>query len=385
MKKSILIRSFLTLFLICVFLLQASAQKRSITDTLSHDIIEKVFKKDPDVADSNRSSFNAYPYAYYTPESQFAFGAGGIYIFYIGSEKELKPSKLGFGGYYSTNKQYNISLSPNLYLLKNKLYIETPMSYGFFLNKFWGIGDNVPDYDNPDYAQNTFTATLTIQIPPWLFSADRTGIIIDYNYTDIVDKKGNDLLITDSISGNNGGQLFGFGSDLVWDSRDNIFFPNSGGYQYFKLVFYPGIGDYIYSMLELDVRGYKAFAPDHVLAMNVFVQSATGNTPFYQLPALGGSKRMRGFFSGRYRDNFYAMLQVEYRQYIWKRLGMVAFAGMGNVSSSILNYKFNTMKYRGGIGFRYLFNKKQKVNLRMDIGFGSDGNHGIYFGIQEAF
>jgi hypothetical protein len=138
-------------------------------------------------------------------------------------------------------------------------------------------------------------------------------------------------------------------------------------------------------MLELDVRGYKAFAPDHVLAMNVFVQSATGNTPFYQLPALGGSKRMRGFFSGRYRDNFYAMLQVEYRQYIWKRLGMVAFAGMGNVSSSILNYKFNTMKYSGGIGFRYLFNKKQKVNLRMDMGFGSDGNHGIYFGIQEAF
>lgn len=81
MQKSILIRSFLTLFLICISALQASAQKRSITDTLSHDIIEKLFKKDPKVADCSRSSFNAYPYAYYTPESQFAFGAGGIIIF----------------------------------------------------------------------------------------------------------------------------------------------------------------------------------------------------------------------------------------------------------------------------------------------------------------
>lgn len=38
-----------------------------------------------------------------------------------------------------------------------------------------------------------------------------------------------------------------------------------------------------------------------------------------------------------------------------------------------------------GGGLRYLFNKKENVNLRMDIGFGRDGNTGIYFGIKEAF
>jgi hypothetical protein len=43
------------------------------------------------------------------------------------------------------------------------------------------------------------------------------------------------------------------------------------------------------------------------------------------------------------------------------------------------------MKYSVGAGLRFLFNKEEKVNLRMDIGFGSDGNRGVYFGIEEAF
>ncbi len=94
---------------------------------------------------------------------------------------------------------------------------------------------------------------------------------------------------------------------------------------------------------------------------------------------------MRGYFYGRYRDNFYGMFQAEYRQYFWKRLGFVAFAGAGNVSHNILEYDFSNLKYSYGAGLRFLFNKKEKVNLRMDIGFGNDGNRGIYFGIQEAF
>lgn len=45
----------------------------------------------------------------------------------------------------------------------------------------------------------------------------------------------------------------------------------------------------------------------------------------------------------------------------------------------------NELKYSFGGGLRYLFNKKEQVNLRMDIGIGPNGNTGIYFGIEEAF
>ena len=390
---NIQISFFKAVFLLILILLvqQISAQEEDKLDNVSNDVIESVYDDHPetvsnDTLDSKKkSSFNAYPYAFYTPESKFAVGAGGIYIFFLGKEKDLRPSKIGFGGYYSSNKQYKLSVSPSLYLFDNKLYIELPTSFGYFINKYWGIGDSSPEYDSAGYATTTFSSTLTVQIPPKVFAADRTGIIIDYDFTNIDDKMGNSLLENDSLPGYNGGTLIGIGTDLVWDSRDNIFYPNSGGYQYFKIVFYPGISDYVYSMLELDVRAYRAIKPDHVFAFNFYLQSVIGETPFYKMPALGGQNHMRGYFAGRYRDNFYGMMQLEYRQYFWKRLGFVVFGGMGNVSENILKYDFSTLKYSYGGGLRFLFNKKQKVNLRMDIGFGNDGNRGIYFGIQEAF
>ncbi|MCK5453025.1 MAG: hypothetical protein KAJ16_01620, partial [Calditrichia bacterium] len=95
--------------------------------------------------------------------------------------------------------------------------------------------------------------------------------------------------------------------------------------------------------------------------------------------------RMRGYFEGRYRDLTYGMMQLEYRQYFWWRLGFIVFGGIGDVAEDLLQVKFEDLKYSYGLGLRYLFNKKEKVNLRLDLGIGQDGNSGIYFGIEEAF
>jgi hypothetical protein len=94
---------------------------------------------------------------------------------------------------------------------------------------------------------------------------------------------------------------------------------------------------------------------------------------------------LRGYFAGRYRDNTFAMVQLEYRQFFWWKLGFVAFVGAGNVADEILNFGFSDLKYSYGAGLRLRFNEKQKVNLRVDMGFGNDGTKGIYFGIEEAF
>ncbi len=377
---------FITVFAIILSAHFVSAQEENKIDSISNNVIQSIYKDVPESIDSaaKRSAFKAYPYLFYTPESKLAFGAGGIYTFYTGKGAELKPSKIGFGGYYSTNKQYKISMNNTYYFANNKLYFHLPISYGLFINKYWGIGKDVSDYENSGYTVQTFAATLTFQLPPVWFSSDRTGIIIDYDFTEIVDKQNNGLLKNDSLPGSNGGQLIGIGADLVWDSRDNIFFPNKGGYQYFKVVFYPGFSDYTFANFELDVRHYRAFGKDHVLAGNFFLQSAIGETPFYKLPSVGG-KQMRGYFYGRYRDNFFAMLQMEYRQYFTKKWGFVVFSSVGNVAPSILDYNFESVKYTYGAGLRYLFNKKEKINLRMDVGIGTEGSTGIYFGIEEVF
>ena len=332
-----------------------------------------------------KSTINGYPYVFYTPETEFAFGAGGIFVFYTAKDSTIYPSKIGFGGYYSTLKNYKISLNPAMYFLGNNLYIRMPISYGFFVDRYWGAGDEALETGNEQYTRQDFSATFYLQSPPIVFAADRSGLVIDYNSTEIIDKRENSFLNDSLVTGSEGGSILGFGFDLTWEDRDNIFFPNSGGYQYFRFTLYPdGVSDYKFLDIELDVRQYWAFKPDHVIAANFYLNSISGDAPFYRQAALGGSKRMRGYFHGRYRDDFYAMLQMEYRQYFWRRFGFVVFGGLGNVSSEILAYNFGTMKYSYGAGLRFKFNEKQKINLRMDIGFGQDGNRGIYFGIEEA-
>lgn len=82
-----------------------------------------------------------------------------------------------------------------------------PISYGYFIYKYWGIGDETPEYDGAGYAIKTFTSTLTVQIPPEVFSADGTGVILDVDITSIDDKMGNEFLKNDSLPGYDGGKL----------------------------------------------------------------------------------------------------------------------------------------------------------------------------------
>ena len=366
----------ITLTLFIVINQIAYAQNEDAIEEVSYELTDST---------KGRSKFNVYPYVFYTPETKFAGGAGGIFIFYTNKDTIVNPSKIGFGGYYSSNKQYKISMNNVYYFFKNKLYFSLPLSYGYFIDKFWGPGDETETTGNEQYALKTFTADLTVQIPPLGFLADRTGLILDYNFTEMTDKGTNEYLLNDSVYGSNGGQFLGIGTDLVWDTRDNIFFPNNGGYQYLKIIIYPGIGDFNFGSFEMDVKHFWSFKPDHVFAVNFYFEGVSGEVPFYRLPALGGPKRMRGYYMGRYRDNFYMMLQVEYRQYFWKRLGFVAFGGAGNVAEGIMSYSFQTLKYSFGGGLRFQFNEREKINLRMDIGVGLDGSTGIYFGIEEAF
>jgi len=334
---------------------------------------------------TKKVTFNGYPYVFYTPETQAAFGGGGIFLFYTKKSEDLRPSKIGFGAHYTTNKQYKFSLNPNIYFNANNLVINMPASYSYTLDKFWGKGNSTLDTGTEEYFRKDFNLQLEVQVPPVLFFADRTGFILDYKNTEIDDPKENQFLLNESINGFKGGDIFGVGINLVWDRRDNLFYPTEGHYQYIKFIVYPEPSDFVFSTFELDVRYYKKLLKNQILATNLYIKSVGSNAPFYELPALGGQNRMRGYFQGRYRDRNYVAFQSEFRQYISKKIGFVAFAGFGDVGEEITDLNLKDLKYSFGGGLRYLFNKKENVNLRMDIGIGRDGNTGIYFGIEEAF
>jgi hypothetical protein len=68
------------------------------------------------------------------------------------------------------------------------------------------------------------------------------------------------------------------------------------------------------------------------------------------------------------------VLQGEYRMPLWRRLGAAAFGGLGQLG-------LNRFKYSVGWGLRYNINPKERLNLRLDLGFTS----GTCVTIGEAF
>jgi hypothetical protein len=83
----------------------------------------------------------AYPYAFYSPETELAFGAGGVLTFYTSKQQDdLRPSKTSLSGYYSTRKQYKLSQNTQLYLDHNRWFVALPLEFGFYVDKYWGVG-----------------------------------------------------------------------------------------------------------------------------------------------------------------------------------------------------------------------------------------------------
>ncbi len=261
-----------------------------------------------------------------------------------------------------------------------------PMSFGSFVDKYWGPGNQSADIPNVDYDVQVIEGSIVVEGLTGLSGFTRDGFIYRGSYRDMKDLKDNPNL-TDSTVGVEGGFTSGFGFDFVVDSRDAVFYPTRGGFHQLDFVWYAPLflSEYRYTEVGVDLRRYFPLSPSQVLAIQVRANMVFGEVPFYDLPALGGGTIMRGYYEGRYRDLNAVAGQVEYRRHLWWRLGMVLFAGVGDVfGSDQSDPSFSRLKYSLGGGLRFLFDQKQRINLRVDLGFGRDSN-GIYFGLEEAF
>jgi outer membrane protein assembly factor BamA len=333
----------------------------------------------------HRSKVSAYPYAYYTPETEFAVGGGGIWTFYVAEDALLRPSRVAFSGYVSTTGQYQLTLEPGVYFSSNRNYARMKLFFGHYVDRFYGVGNDSPDLGVEEYGSERYGLEMELQVPPLLFGQDRTGIIVDLQNFNVIDTKENPYLRDESLTGINGGVVVGVGFNFVEDSRDNTFFPTTGIYGQTKAIFYSRTlgSDFTFQNLDIDMRRYLPIG-DRVLGVNVRLNMVGGDPPFFRLPALGGQRLMRGFYEGRYRDKVYTAAQVEYRRYFRPRWGFVAFLSTGEVAASISDVKLDELRLAGGAGLRFLINPDEKVNVRADFGIGKDTN-GVYFGIEEAF
>ena len=88
-----------------------------------------------------------------------------------------------------------------MYFYTNELYVSMPLVSVTYVSKFYGIGPALLDTGNVDYTSSVYSATLSILGPSLWLTADKAGIVFDYNYTQMVDTDTNYYIQDDDVLG----------------------------------------------------------------------------------------------------------------------------------------------------------------------------------------
>lgn len=334
---------------------------------------------------SSRNRFFAYPIAFYSPETKLGFGAAGSYSFRFKNQRENSfPSQISFGGAYTTNGQILIYLPFRIYALDHKLVTYGEAGYYRYTYNFYGIGNAVQWNYIETY--KTYFTRLRMNIL-WRFTdAFHFGPRIWFEEQDIRNVKSNGLLDTSKIAGSKGSSTPGLGFTINMDTRDNLFYPKSGWFAEIAWQTFQKSWKSTHSWTRYlaDVSHYSSLGKQGVLAINGLIDFSEGDPPFNLMAALGGTKRMRGFYEGRFRDLKSLLVQAEYRNIIKGRFGYTIFASTGSVSNQIKDFQKSPIRFAAGAGLRFRIDRKEKLNLRLDAAFGRN-SEAIYFTIGEAF
>jgi outer membrane protein assembly factor BamA len=327
---------------------------------------------------------SAFPVAFYTPETAFGFGGLGIANFWLrGEERETRPSSVQFGISYTTKGQFLVYAPFEFYQDEERWRLLGELGFYKYFYNFYGLGIDSREEDEENYEVTFPRVRLSLlrEVLP-NFSVG-LGHELDI-FGNLKIEEGGVLEASEAV-GKMDGTVSNVGLLFIYDTRDNIFFPTKGFYvqgNVFTSLKLLG-SSFSYSKFELDNRYYQKVGKKQVLAANLFLGSSSDGTPFYDLYYLG-SKRTRGINNRRFQDNSEFSTALEYRFPIAGRFGGAVFGATGTVAPNVGEIFSSTFKNTGGVGLRYIINKRDGVRIRADYGISSEGGQ-FYFTIKEAF
>ena len=156
-------------------------------------------------------------------------------------------------------------------------------------------------------------------------------------------------------------RAFEYGAVAIYDTRDFIPNPYKGIYVKLQQRNFTYFDKKPFFKTNVQFNAYQSAWKGAVFAFDAYGELGYGKTPWTTMANIGGSYRMRGYYEGRYRDDNMVTLQVEYRQRIYNRHGIVLWGGVGNV----WGYEKFALKHslpNYGVGYRWEF--KNRINER---------------------
>lgn len=331
------------------------------------------------------------PVVVYTPETHFGVGGLGVML-WKNQHQEIKTRTSNAELLFLYTSRHQIIFIPRYTIFTSG---EKYMFEGFgeelinFRDNYYGVGDDTPIANREIITYNVLgwenRVGRRVFKDKHLFAGLETRYIKFY---DIRTEPGSHLE-TEKTAGYQGSRSFGIGPAMTWDERDNVVNPSKGFYWDVRYSFYSkALGSTNeYHRLIIDFRKYITLNAAHhrILALQVFNNFVRGDAPFKELAEFGGPRVLRGYYRGRFRDNYVSAFQAEYRTPLYKRLGMVVFAGVAKVYDPT-HVNLDDLHTAWGAGLRYTINKKERLNLRLDWGYGDPDRPGyFYLGFAESF
>lgn len=324
------------------------------------------------------------------PISSPAFGSGLIliagYVFKFDKEDAVSPpSWAGVAGVYTNNGTRGLALGSKLYLKENKYQttfaaltgranldfygigrlpgrpaVAVPLSMGgkiFFGEVMRNVGRKV--FIGPRYQFRSLSASIDGERRPGGFDVPA------------IDLKSNSASL---------------GFHLQRDHRDSTFYPTKGSLFDFTADFFDQAwgSRREYQVYKVGYNGYREVANRQVLAYRAMACSAGGSVPFYDLCLFGFSNDVRGYTTGQFQNRRMFAAQAEYRLDWRRRLGFVAFGGVGGVTRKWGDLRMDGLLPGAGAGLRFTLDKKNHINYRIDYAFGREGRT-LSIGVGEAF
>ncbi len=330
------------------------------------------------------------PVILYDPFTGFGFGGLCNMNYVLGDPATTRYSNSQVFAMYTTNEQLMIQTNHQIFAAHEKLIWQGKLQFLNWPEYTYGLGASTSDKE-PVKEQVHYKAIELEERLLFRIRKTKNFAGLQYRLFTSWDMHTNTTtqpsFFNDEAIGNKGYTASGIGIHLIHDSRDNVQNAAKGKYLELAVNPYPkALGStQNWTNIRIDGRTYFSFSDtkQSVWANRVLCETAIGEVPYMLTPMPGRYFATRGYVQGRYRGKTLLSLETEYRKQLWKWLGGVFFSNIHTISEPDQSFRHYNPAVGGGL--RFLLNKTQKTNLRVDYAQGLNGNSGIYFHITEVF
>lgn len=330
--------------------------------------------------------FFVMPIPIVNPTIGTGLGAMAMYLFEGG--ENAPPSSLTFGGFYTDSESWAGAVGTQTYFTDDRYRMAGWIGYFDVNVDFFGIGNEAGDRGVAvpiNQSGPFFAPSFLFRIADNLYLGPRYRLL---TIDTVVDTTG----LPPGHPGENLPDSFkvrssGLGLVLDYDKRDNRFYPHRGSLLGVNTNFASeSLGsDQDYQQYEVGYNLYTELGEEQHLAWRATGCFIGGDAPFYDLCLFGGEfDSIRGYVGGQYRDDVSLTTQLEYRWRFYKKWGLVAFGGIGQVAPSLGDLTTDNILPSAGLGIRFRASEEERVNLSIDYAVGDDLD-AWYFRIGEAF